>query len=233
MIKFGTLDNFFHAIWLKDLKQNPILPGHCFTGSDFAIGAGDGLEAALEMVVALNPDVIIAGRHTCRINCSECCDKPAYKSRVARRYCEYLTEVGNYCLKKAAGEKGDEVCEKWYCSSLCEDPSDHFSGNALDVPLINVPAKPYTLAQKEEFVKLAAMIADRIPVDAVMRESKRGREVLLYKMAKQELLKTAEGKAASFIEFDEFDKARELMGNNEHFEMLKEWEEMYCRRKEL
>lgn len=232
MIQLGTLGNFFHAIWADDKQRNIILPGHCVAGNDFAIGAGEGLESALAVVIGLKPDAIIAGRHTCRINCSECCDQPAYKSRVARRYCEYLTEVGSYCIPRLAGEEiADDVCGKWFCSSLCEDPSDHFSGYPLDTPLINIPSKHYTLAQKQEFVKLAAMIADKVPVNRVMLESARGMEVMLYKEAKRELLKLAEGKTASLIEFDEFDKARALMGNNPYFEMLREWEGMYCRRK--
>ncbi|MDI6738525.1 MAG: hypothetical protein QME12_08520, partial [Nanoarchaeota archaeon] len=208
------------------------LENECFVGRDNVIAVGKDLREDLERVVALNPDIVVAGNNGCKVNCPECCDKPAYRNRVSRRYCEYLTELGNYCIIKLAGEKGtDGVCERWFCGEFCEDPVDRFSGNPLDVPLIYKPQESYTFGQKQEFVKLAAMIGDKIPVDAVLRESARGREVMLYKSAKSALLKTAEGKAAALIESDRFSEAEHLMGKNPYFDMLKEWEELYCRRK--
>ncbi|MDD4877892.1 MAG: hypothetical protein PHO02_02540 [Candidatus Nanoarchaeia archaeon] len=231
MIQLGTLGNFFHAIWLDRIWGDLKLENKNCVGKDNAIAVGKDLKKDLETAVALNPDIIVAGKHGCRINCNECCDAPAYKSRIVRRYCEYLTEVGNYCIVKLAGQKADNVCENWFCDEFCESSIDHYSGVSPEVPLIHNPGKFYLQEQKREFILIASALQNGISVEQVPLLGARGREVALYKTAKNALLKTAEGKAAMLIEYDKFEEAEDLMGNNLYFEMLKEWEEMYCRRK--
>lgn len=232
MIQLGTLGNFFHAIWMRKLEASLKLENECFVGRDNVIAVGRDLRADLEKAVALNPDIIVTGTNGCRVNCSECCDQPAYRSRAEIRYCEYLTELGNYCVIKLIGGSGvDEVCEKWFCPEFCENPSDRFSGNPLDVPLIHNPEKLYTPEQKREFMHMAAALQNGVSMHQVPLLAARGREVLLYKAAKKALLKVADGKAAALLDSDRFDEAESLMGNNRYFEMLRECEEMYCRRK--
>ncbi len=233
MIQLGTLGNFFHAIWMKQIGASIALENECFVGRDNVIAVGKDLKNDLEAVAALQPDIVVAGNHGSRVNYPECCDKPAYKSRVSRRYCEYLTEVGNYCVMKLAGEKANDVCERWFCADFCEDPADRFSGNPAAVPLIHKPERLYTPEQKREFLLMAAALQNGMGTEQVPLLGARGREVMLYKAAKKALLKTADKKEASFIDNDEFDEAEVLMGNNQYFEMLKEWEEVYCRRKGL
>lgn len=238
MIQLGTLGNFFHAIWLEKISGSLKLENKCFIGEDNVIAVGKDLKKDLEAAVALNPDIVIAGPHGCKVNCSECCDRPAYKNRVVRRYCEYLTEVGNYCIPKLAGKKGtDDVCEKWFCRDFCEDPVDRFSGNSLEVPLIGSTVAAYAPQQKHEFMAIVYGLYGILSSDGELEQlplfSARGREVRLYKTAKRELLKTADGKAAALIEDDKFSEAEALMGSNKYFEVLKQWEGMYCRRKGL
>lgn len=234
MIQLGTPGNFFHAIWMKKIEGALKLENNCSVGKDNVIAVGKDLKADLEAVVALNPDIIIAGNHGCRVNCPECCDKPAYRNRVVRRYCEYLTEVGNYCIPKLAGRNcADDVCEKWFCADFCEDSADRFSGNPLEVPLIHNPEKYYLHEQKKEFLLIAAALQNGISTEQVPLLGARGREVMLYKTAKNALLAMADKKAASLIENDQFEDAEDLMKSNPYFEMLKEWQEMYCRRKGL
>lgn len=234
MIQLGTLGNFFHAIWMNKIGDSLKLENDCFIGKDNILVVGKDLKRDLEAAVALNPDIIIAGAHGCRVNCPECCDKPAYGNRVERRYCEYLTELGNYCIPKLAGRDcPDDVCEKWFCADFCEDPADRFSGNPLDVPLIHKPERLYTNEQKKEFLLMAAAVQNRASTEQVPLLGARGREVMLYRTAKNALLATADKKAALLIENDKFEEAQDLMKSNPYFEMLKEWEGMYCRRKGL
>ncbi len=234
MIQLGALGNFFHAIWLSRIESALKLENKCFIGQDNVIAVGRDLKNDLESVVALQPDVIIAGNHGCKVNCPECCDKPAYRNRVTRRYCEYLTEVGNYCITKLAGRNcTDDVCEKWFCSDFCEDPVDKFSGNSLEVPLIGNTANIYSIRQKVEFLAIVTAVQMGIKTGNIASLASRGREVMLYNKAKEMLLKTADVKAAALIENDEFEQAEKLMGNSPYFEALKQWEERYCRRKKL
>ncbi|MBU2638680.1 MAG: hypothetical protein KJ955_06930 [Nanoarchaeota archaeon] len=231
MIQLGTPGNFFHAIWMKKVGDALKLENECFVGKDNVIAVGKDLRADLAKIVALHPDIVVAGTNGCRVNCSECCDTPAYRNRVERRYCEYLTEVGNYCIPKLAGEKADEVCKKWFCVDFCEDPADRYSGSPLEVPRIHNPERFYTPEQKREFLFIATALQTGTELKQIPLFGARGREVMLYKAAKKGLLKIADKEAAALIHSDKFDDAEELMGSNPYFEMLREWEEVYCRRK--
>lgn len=234
MIQIGNLGNFFHAIWLDRIGASLKLENQCFIGEDNVIAVGKDLEADLEAVVALHPDIIVAGSHGCRVNCPDCCDKPAYRNRVVRGYCEYLTEVGNYCIAKLAGEKGtDDVCEKWFCADFCESTVDHFSGISPDVPEIGNNVISYTPQQKREFIAVAEAVQMGAGIGRIAPLASRWREVMLYKSAKEALLRNADKKAAALIEDDRFSEAEALMGSNPYFEALKQWEELYCRRKGL
>ncbi|HII15947.1 MAG TPA: hypothetical protein HA362_06565 [Nanoarchaeota archaeon] len=232
MIQLGTFGNFFHAVWLAGIDGPVKLENSCFIGSDNVIAAGRELKSDLEAIAAFHPDVVVAGTHSCRVNCPECCDQPAYRNGVVRRYCEHLTEVGNYCILNLAGGI-DDVCEKWFSGRVSESSVDHSCGASLVIPEIGSPRQAYSIKQKMEFIAIAAAVKAGVKRDSIALFASRGREVLLYKKAKAALLKTASGKAAALIENDRFREAETLMGSNPYFEALKVWEGLYCRRKKL
>lgn len=167
MVQIGNPGNFVHAIWLGGLNDKLSLENKHFIGSDHLIVTGKNLQDDLGRVQSANPDVIVAGKHSCKVNCNNCCDNPAYGNNI-RRYCEYLTEVGSYCMVKMLGQRTGEVCESWFCLDYCESYTDHYAGIPMEVPDINDRSNGYALDKKVEFLKIVEAAKDGKRLDDML-----------------------------------------------------------------
>ncbi|MFH0797935.1 MAG: hypothetical protein V1906_00835 [Candidatus Woesearchaeota archaeon] len=235
MIQLGNPGNFVHAIWLGEIKERLSLENKHFIGHDHLIVTGKNLYDDVGRIQSLGPDIIITGRHDCRVNCSECCDRPAYGNSLVRRYCEYLTEVGSYCMVKMLGQKADEVCESWFCQTYCDDPVNLYSGIPSEVPDINDKVKQYPLEKKIEFLRMIEAVKAGRCIEGLLRLSSRSQEVLMYKRAKEALGEIAKSRGDKdllyYLLSDRFNEAEAQFGSNMHFAKLREWSEIYRRRK--
>ena len=236
MVQLGNPGNFVHAIWLGELKYDFRLDNKSFIGKDHLIVAGRELNEDLGRIQSAQPDIIVAGTHGCKVSCSECCDRPAYGNTLVRRYCEYLTEVGSYCMVKMLGQRADEVCESWFCLDYCDSYTDHSSGIPQEVPDISDKVKGYALEKKLEFLRIIdAAKSGRI--DEMLRLSSRSQEVLMYKQAKGALEAIAKSQGNKDMIYsllsDRFGEIEFQLGSNEHLAKLKEWSGIYRKRKGL
>lgn len=237
MIQLGNPGNFVHAIWLGELNEKLNLENKHFIGQDHLIVTGKDVREDLGRIQHTCPDIVVAGRHSCKVNCHECCDRPSYGNTLSRRYCEYLTEVGSYCMVKMLGLRADEVCENWFCLDYCDSYTDHYAGMPQEVPDINDRVKGYTLEKKLEFMRIVEAAKAGISADEMLKLSSRAKEVLMYNQAKTSLEAIAKSLGSKDLSYclmsDRFDEAEQIFGSNEHFEMLKEWAGIYRKRKGL
>ncbi len=237
MIQLGNHGNFVHAIWLGEMKDKLSLENNHFLGTDHIIVTGKDVREDLGRIQSANPGIVIAGQHGCMVNCSECCDTPAYGNYVVRRYCEYLTEVGSYCMVKLLGHKADRVCESWFCSPYCDSSIDHFSGVPQEVPDINDKVKGYPLEKKLEFLGIIGAVVAGKSLGDLVSLSSRAKEVMMYKNAKcaMEMIARSEGSKGLLYDLmsDRFEDAESRLGSNGHLAALRRWSEIYRKRKGL
>ncbi len=235
MIQLGNPGNFVHAIWLDKIKEKISLDNRHFVGQDHLIVTGKNLQDDIGRIQSLNPDIIITGKHDCKVNCSECCDRPAYGNGLSRRYCEYLTEVGSYCMIKMLGQKADEVCENWFCQTYCDDSVNLYSGIPLEVPDINDNVERYHLEKKIELLRIIEAVRAGRCIEDMLGLSSRSQEVLMYKRAKSSLEMMARSRGNKDMLYhllsDRFDDVEAQLGCNEHLDRLKAWSEIYRKRK--
>lgn len=187
----------------------------------------------------MNPDVFITGFHACYINCNRCCDTAPIEPGIERRYCEYLSEIGNYCLFiLAEKERKDDVCDKWWCHELTYSITDHYDGPFGLRPLI-FEMKSYDRSLREEFVKVFRMLKDGKDVDECVKVMRRGREVIMFKESINAINKILEecGKDTiiSFSSLDELERELKIMNVldkcKNYIEKLRSWERIVKDRK--
>jgi len=226
-----------------------IISGHRDIGYNFVPDLSNEFLEIKEYVLGFKPDLTIDGLHTCKLNCNECCDTAPIERKVTRRYCEYYSELGGYCLAMFADEDErneirDEVCNRWWCHWLREPYSmDAYDGPFGLRPLIK-EMKSYSENERKRFVRLIKLLSEGYKLKDVIDILPRTKEVRLYKNSLSEINKALENEGIETVidiysidDIVQIEKKLKCTGSwkkvSKYIDNLYEWVDMVKKRKSL